>query len=262
MDAANPQNRIRGATAAALLSALLLCGSGAAQAAEIRLLSAASMQTVLKDLIGEFERDSGHKVIVHYSTMGAITDRVTRGEEADLVISSPASIASLVTAGRINAASEVSISRTGVGIVVPSGGLAPVVSDVDGFKRALLGAKAVVYANPAGGGAAGIHIARVIEKLGIAGEVGPKTTLAKGGDVTEVTLGLGEGALGMTQVSEIVGKPGAQFVQVPEELQNYTGFVAGTPAGAKKSQAVDSFIAFLRTPRAIAVMKEKGMRVD
>jgi molybdate transport system substrate-binding protein len=185
-----------------------------------------------------------------------------RGEDADLVISSPSSISSLVTTGKVDAGSEVSISRTGIGIVVPSGMPAPTVSNVDDFKRALLSAKTIVYANPAGGGAAGIHIARVIEKLGLADDVKPRTMLAKGGDVTEVTLQQGAGALGMTQVSEIVGKPGAQLVEVPDELQNYTGFVAGRPAGSKKSEAVDAFIKFLRTPRAVAVMKEKGMRVD
>jgi molybdate transport system substrate-binding protein len=248
--------------AAALLGAGLLCGSSPAWTAEIRLLSAASMQTVFGELIGDFERASGHKVVVHYSTMGAIADRVMRGEDADLVISSPASISSLVTTGKISRGSEVSISKTGVGIVVPSGAPAPVISNVDDFRRALLSAKTIVYANPAGGGAAGIHIARVIEKLGLAGELTPKTKLAKGGDVTEVTLEAGDGALGMTQVSEIVGKPGARLVEVPDELQNYTGFVAGIPAGGTKSAAVEAFIEFLRTPRAIAVMKEKGMRVD
>jgi molybdate transport system substrate-binding protein len=245
----------------ALLASSCLAALSSA-AAEIRVLSAASMQTVLQEIVGDFEQRSGHKVLVRYSTMGAITDRVADGEEADLVISSPASISSLVTTGRINRGSEVAISKTGIGIVVPSGAAAPVISNVDDFKRALLSAKTIVYANPAGGGAAGIHIARVIETLGLAGDLTPKTKLAKGGDVTEVTLDAGTGALGMTQVSEIVGKPGARLVEVPDELQNYTGFVAGIPAGGTKSAAVDAFIEFLRTPRAIAVMKEKGMKVD
>ena len=262
MDEAITPKRNHAGAAVALLGACLLCVSSPASAAEIRLLSAASMQTVFAELIGDFERASGHKVVVHYSTMGAITDRVMRGEDADLVISSPASISSLVTTGKIKSGSEVAISKTGVGIVVPSGAPSPVVANVEDFRRALLSAKIIVYANPAGGGAAGIHIARVIERLGIAGDLQPKTRLAKGGDVTEVTLEAGNGALGMTQVSEIVGKPGARLVEVPEELQNYTGFVAGAPAGGGKSAAVDAFIEFLRTPRAIAVMKEKGMRVD
>jgi molybdate transport system substrate-binding protein len=232
----------------------------AAPAGEIRLLSAASMQTVLKEVIGNFERDSGHKVIIQYSTMGAITARVMSGEQADLVISSPASMSTLAAQGKINPVSQVTFAKTGIGIIVPSGNPKPEISSVEDFKRALLGAKIVVYANPAGGGAAGIHVARVIEKLGIAEQLKPKIKFGAGGDVTEVTLAQGDGAIGLTQVSEIVGKTGAEFVAVPEELQNYTGFTAGIPAGAERSEAVDAFMQFLQSPVAATTMKAKGMQ--
>ena len=113
----------RGAASCVLATTLL--GGGPAGAAEIRLLSAASMQTVLREIIGDFERASGHKVNIRYSTMGAITERILGGEGTDLVISSPASISSLVTQGRISAGSELTIAKTGVGIVVPSGAPMP-----------------------------------------------------------------------------------------------------------------------------------------
>lgn len=248
------------AAASVTLALALLGGANPVRAEEIRLLSAASMQTVFKEIIGNFESTSGHKVIIHYSTMGAISGRIVGGEEADLVISSPASISSLVKEGRIDAGSAVKISKTGVGIVVLSGTPKPRIASTEDFKRALLDAKVIVYADPAGGGAAGIHVARVIEKLGIAEQLKPKTKFGAGGDVTEVTLAQGDGALGITQVSEIVGKPGAQFVPVPDELQNYTGFIAGTRTGAKQSEAVKAFIEFLRSPAAIAVMQAKGMQ--
>ena len=240
----------------------LLAAASQARAEELQLLSAASMQTVFKEIIGDFERGSGYKVSLRYSTMGAITERVKAGERADLVISSPASISALVASGKINPGSEVTIARTGVGIVVPEGGPTLRIETVPDFRRALLEANAVVYANPAGGGAAGVHIARVIEKLGLSEQLKAKTRFGAGGDVTEVTLALGQGALGLTQVSEIVGKPGAQFVPMPDALQNYTGFVAGIPLGAKRSQAAGAFIDFLKTPAAAAVMREKGMQVN
>jgi molybdate transport system substrate-binding protein len=245
-----------------LLFLLLLGLAGTVSAEEIQLLSAASMQTVFKEVLDDFERTTGNKVNVRYSTMGAITGRVVGGERADLVISSPASISNLVAQGKIKSGSEVLIAKTGIGAVVPAGAPKPRVDSAEDFKRALLEAKVVVYANPAGGGAAGIHIARLIEKLGIAAPLKAKTVFGAGGDVAEVTVAQGAGALGLTQVSEIVGKPGMQFVPLPEELQNYTGFVAGIPAGTNPPPAVGAFIAFLRTPAAIAVMKEKGMQVD
>jgi molybdate transport system substrate-binding protein len=232
-------------------------------AAEIRLLSAASIQEVFKEIIGDFERASGHKMVIHYSTMGAITDRVRGGEEADLVISSAQSIATLLSEGKIEAASQIRISKVGVGVVVPTGTAAPAIASVDDLGRALLAAKTIVYADPSGGGAAGIHIARVIQQLGLAEQVKPKLKLGAGGDVTEVTVTQGEGALGMTQVSEIVGKPGAVFVgPFPEKIQNYTVFAAGRPIGAKQREAMTAFLDFLKSPEALATMKAKGMQVD
>ena len=69
----------------------------------------------------------------------------------------------------------------------------------------------------------------------------------------------GPGAIGMTQVSEIIGKPGADFVgPLPEEIQNYTIFAAGIGAGSKKGAAVNAFIKFLKGPSAAAAMKSKG----
>jgi molybdate transport system substrate-binding protein len=248
-------------TIAALVLALAAARVGA-EPPELRLLSAASMQTVFKEVIGDFEQRSGYKVSLRYSTMGAVTDRVLGGEQADLIISSPASIAALAAAGKIERGSEVTIAKTGIGIVVPAGDRAPHIGSIEDLKHALLAARVVVYANPAGGGAAGVHIGRVIEKLGIAEELKARTRFGVGGDVAEVTVAQGSGALGITQVSEIVGKPGMQLVPVPEALQNYTGFVAATPAGAEDSEAVRAFIAFMRTPETIAVMKRKGMRVD
>jgi molybdate transport system substrate-binding protein len=248
----------------AALGMLVLSGSqNPVFAAEIRLLSAASIQEVFKDIIGDFERTSGHQMIIHYSTMGAITDRMRGGEEADLVISSAQSIGILLSEGKIETGSQIRISKVGVGIVVPAGTAVPAVATVEDLGRALLAAKTIVYADPSRGGAAGIHIARVIQQLGIAEQVRPKLKLGGGGDVTEVTVAQGEGTLGMTQVSEIVGKPGAVFVgPFPEKIQNYTVFAAGRPVGAKQREAVMAFLDFLRSPEALASMKAKGMQVD
>ena len=70
-------------------------------------------------------------------------------------------------------------------------------------------------------------------------------------------------ALGLTQISEIVGKLTAEFVgPLPDELQNYTGVTVGIPAGTEPSQAVMDFIAFLKSPVAVAAIRAKGMETE
>src|SRR4051794_5839670 len=247
-------------TAAAML---VLIASQPAHAGELRLLSAASIQQVFREILGDFEQASGHRIILHYATMGAITERIRGGEKADLVISSRQSVATLLNEQRIEAGSQSSISKVGVGVVVPSGSPAPAVGTVEDFGRTLTAATTIVYADPDRGGAAGVHIARIIRQLGLAEQLKPKTVLAAGGDVTEVTLAQGAGAVGMTQISEIVGKPGAIFAgPLPRQLQNYTVFASGRPVGAQHPEIADALLKFLKTPAAIAAMKAKGMQVD
>jgi len=254
--------RSAGVCVAALATATFLGEAQPTRAAELRLLSAAAMQTIFNEIAGDFERTSGHTLTITYRTMGDITKRVLRGEgeTADLVIGSTQSIALLVKEGKIDPNSQITIARVGIGAVVPTGTPKPAIGSVDGFKRALLAARMVIYADPAGGGAAGIHVAHVIEKLGLSEQLKHKTRFGAGGDVTEVTLAQGEGTFGLTQISEIVEKPGAEFVgPLPEELQNYTGVAAGIPAAARTSDAAMAFIAFLKTPAAVDTLQRKGM---
>lgn len=232
-------------------------------AAEIRLLSAAAMQSVFKEITAEFERTSGHKLTIHYGTIGAINQWIVGGEEADYVIGSSLSMPALVQQRKINSASLTPICKTAIGVVVPSGSPRPSVQSVEEFKNALLAAKAVVYADPVRGGAAGIHVASVIEKLGLTEQLKPKIRLAAGGDITEVTLALGTGAIGMTQISEMAGKPGAEVAgPLPEVLQNYTVFVGGMPLSVSQPDAAADLVKFLKGAAAIAVIKAKGMQVD
>jgi molybdate transport system substrate-binding protein len=81
---------------------LLVVGVSPAGATEIRLLSAAAMQSVFKEIAGDFERASGHKLTIAYGTIGAVTQRVLGGESADVIIGSTLSMPVLVREGKID----------------------------------------------------------------------------------------------------------------------------------------------------------------
>jgi molybdate transport system substrate-binding protein len=233
-------------------------------AAEIRLLSAAAMQSVFKDIAGDFERTSGHKLNITFATIGGITQRIQAGESADFIIGSSLNMPALVKDGKIEGSSSLTtICKTGIGLVAPLGDAIPRVTSIEEFKQALLAARVLVYSDPVRGGAAGVHIAKVLQQLGIAEQLKSQITLGAGGDVTEVTIAQGKGALGITQNSEIVGKTTAQYVgPIPRELQNETVFVGGIPAGSTTSDAVTALITFLKSPTALAAIEAKGMQVE
>ena len=205
-------------TARAACVSVVAFFSSASHAQEVRVLSAAAMQSVFKEIRDEFQRTSGYRLVLHYGTIGAVNEWTMGGEETDLIISSSQSMPSLVYQGKIQAGNQTAICQTGIGVVVAAG-IELGVNSVEDLKRALLAARAIVYADPARGGAAGIHVARVIEQLGLTEQLKPRLRLAAGGDITEVTLSLGPTALGITQISEIADKPQARLAGLlPEEI--------------------------------------------
>ena len=62
---------------------VLLGGNSQTRAGEICLLSSAAMQSVFKQIEGDYERTSGHRLIIDCATMSAINQQVLHGETAD-----------------------------------------------------------------------------------------------------------------------------------------------------------------------------------
>jgi molybdate transport system substrate-binding protein len=88
-------------------------------------------------------------------------------------------------------------------VAARAGAPKPDITSVDAFKRSLLAAKSIVYADPAKGGASGVYFARVLDRLGIAEQMKAKTILVPGAQAADV-VAKGEAELGVAQASEIV----------------------------------------------------------
>src|ERR1700752_3080031 len=80
--------------------ALLLVASPAG-AAEGKLLGPVSLRALLPELLPQFEKSSGHKVTVGYATLGAITERLVKGEPVDVAIVSPVQNEDLQKQGKL-----------------------------------------------------------------------------------------------------------------------------------------------------------------
>src|ERR1044072_7426502 len=149
-----------------------------ARAAEMKLLSAVALHPAIDALIPDFEKSSGHKVTVAYGTAGAVADRVQKGEAADIVISSVPMIDRIQAQGKVVAGDRVILAKVGVGAFVRKGAAKPDISSVDAFKHSMLAARSITYPDPGGGGASGIYMASLLERLGIAEEMETKTKVS------------------------------------------------------------------------------------
>lgn len=245
-----------------LSAAILLMAAGAprgAAAAEIKVLTAGAFKQVLLMLLPDFEKQTGHKVIVQNDTVGALAKRIEGGEVFDLAVLTPAAVNDLSTKGKFVAGSRTNLGRVGVGVVVKEGAPKPDISSVDAFKKALLAAKSVAYIDPAAGGSSGIYVAGLLDKLGVASEVKPKAKLIPGGAVAE-HIARGEAELGIHQISEILPVKGVTLVgPLPADIQSYTVYAAGLGAHGKESEAAKALLKTLSGPAAADVLKSKGM---
>jgi molybdate transport system substrate-binding protein len=240
------------------LALLGITGGIAARAAEIKLLCAVALHPAIDALIPDFEKSSGHKVTVAYGTAGAVADRVEKGEAADIVISSVPMIDRLQAQGKLVAGDRVIIAKVGVGAFVRKGAAKPDISSVDAFKRSMLAARSIAYPDPAGGGASGIYVASLLERLGIAAEMKPKTKLSTLATLY-ASVASGEIEIGFNQVSEILAQPTIELAgPLPPAIQNYTQFNPGIVTGSGQTDAARAMVTFLSSPAAQTVLKAKG----
>jgi molybdate transport system substrate-binding protein len=241
-----------------LTSLLTLAPGSSVSAAEITFLCAGALQPAMKEIIPEFQSASGHVVRISYGLIGANTDRIRKGDAADLVIVSPQQWEDLKNEGKLDTTTPTVIARVGIGVFVRKGAIKPDVGSVDAFKRALLEARSIAVnvnpANPVAG-----YAIRLFDRLGIAAELKPKNIVGGGGNALQA-VARGDAEIGFTQVSEVIAEPGVDLVgPLPAEIQNYTVFTAAIPANAKERGAAKALVEFLSSPRSIAILKSKGL---
>src|SRR3989475_5360467 len=208
---------------------LLMLGINA-EAAELKVLSAIGMQSVLEGLGPKFERAAGHKLAISFGASGAAVKRAQGGETADVVIALRQGIDGLVKNGKAAADNVTVLAHSGIVVAVRKGAPKPDISSPDALKRTLLAAKSISYVDPASGGASGIHFAKVLDRLGIANEMKAKTVFPNPKTPAEVgvLVANGEAEIGVHIIVELISVAGIDIVgPLPGDLPNTNLFAAG-----------------------------------
>ena len=148
-----------------------------ADSTEIKVLSAVVMKSRPGRVGGEFERDTGHKIAIAYSPVGAVRDRIQGGEAFNVAILPRPIMHGLETQGKVVPSSIVVLARSAVSVCARAGAPKPDISSVEAFKNTLMASKSIACSDAAKGGASGIHFARMLDRLGMVEEMKPKTKL-------------------------------------------------------------------------------------
>lgn len=254
-----PLLNVSALSGAIIAGAFGLFGSSFANAADIKCLCPIGMKAVLSDALPLFEKSSGHKIALVYDTAGALTQRILKGEAADVTIVSDIQNEELQKNNKIIVGSKVDLARVGVGAFVRSGATKPDISTADSLKRTLLAAKSISYGDPASRGVSGLHMAALVDRLGISGDLKAKTKLYPNSQLALEALAKGEADLVFGLTSDASVQSGVDPVgALPKELQNFTLFSAGVIVGTQQADAARAMISFLSTAGSKAIMKAKG----
>ena len=219
-----------------------------AHAAELQVLSAGAMRSIVTDLGAAFEKETGHTLKFNFATVGVIKAKLAEATPVDVVIMTDEAMRDMARQGAVAEGTWTAIGRTGIGVGVRDGAPKPDIGSPEALKQTLLSTKSLVYVDPAQGGTSGIHFAGVLQKLGIAEAVKPKTTLVPGGYPAEL-VAKGDVELVVHQISEIVPVKGVTLVgPLPKDLQKITVYAAGVTVPSKTKEPAKAFVAYLARP--------------
>jgi molybdate transport system substrate-binding protein len=253
----------RSATAGicALGTAMLVTvlAAGAAVAAEIRVFSSGAPAEVEKVVAAKFTQETGHQVVFTVATPADIQGRLKSGETPDIVVLPAPIIDALEKAGTLRPG-KVDLARVGIGVIVRAGAPRPDISTVAAVRKMLLDARSIVHPDPAGGGLAGVALARMMAEMGIADAVKPKLTymFAINGGATLVAKG--EVEIGLFNISEVQSAKGVTLVgTLPPAMQSYIVFSASIHARSSSFEPAQAFIKALSDPTAREFWKAGGL---
>lgn len=242
--------------AAASFFLMILAQGSIVSAAELKVLSGNGGRAAVRELAYQFERASGHKVVIHFEVNAAVKRKIEAGEPFDVAVVNPPVLDDLIKQGKVVAATRRDIGSAGLGVAVRAGASKPDISTAEAFKRALLNAKSVAFP---GEGASGIYFVRLVDRLGIAEPMKGKLKPMPAEDTVEV-VARGEADMVVVIASRIVDVPGVDLVgPLPAELQTSIGIAAGVSAAAKEPVAAKALIEFFTAPAALPVIKAKGL---
>jgi molybdate transport system substrate-binding protein len=230
-----------------------------AVAQELAVLSAGAVEPGLEAVAEAFRKDTGHEVQIRYAAAPALRKALQEGIGADVLIAPAAVLSDPASAGKLAPEPPVTVGRVGVGVAVREGLPKPDVSSVDAFKRAVLGADKVIYNRAS----TGVYVEELVKRLGIADEIAGKTErFPDGAAVMERLIGGSGNEIGLGAITEIglFARQGLQLAgPLPADVQNTTAYAATVVAGARNGDGARTFLRFLQSDRARALMRARGV---
>jgi molybdate transport system substrate-binding protein len=237
-------------------AAVAILSTTRSEAAELQVLAGGGIAGPLKDIAAGFQSASGHSLVIRYGTTPELIRMMTTGGPFDLVVVPREVFRDAATPALVAGPTE-DVARVGLGVAVRAGAPKPDISTPDALKQALLAAKSIAAIPES---AAGAQMLRAFDRLGIGEAMKARIRVQANPAQIVETVSKGEAELGVFLVN-VLTAPGLDVVgPFPAELRQDIVFTAAVATKAVQADAARAFIAYLKSPAAVAVIRAKGMQ--
>jgi molybdate transport system substrate-binding protein len=216
----------------------------------INILSGGAAQGLVACLLPAFKKRTGCDIVGHFGAVGVMADKLREGVPTDIVILTAPLIAKLADEKLLFRSSLAAIGSVETTIAVRSSDPKVSVGDADAVRAALLASDAI-FVPDTKASTAGIHVAKVLDHLGIGDEVASRLKIYPNGATAMRHLAASDASrpIGCTQATEILNTEGVALSgALPPGCELKTVYTAAIAAHAAKAEAAQTLINLLTSP--------------
>src|ERR1700742_1129706 len=175
----------------------------------LNILSGGAAQGLVGSLKEKFKAKTGLDVGGEFGAVGAVADKLRGGMPTDIIILTAALVAKLAQESLVAASSITDVGLVETALAVRSRDPKVNVTDTDTLRAAFLASDAI-FVPDTKASTAGIHVAKVLEQLGIAGDVAARLQIFPNGATAMRHLAASnfKQPIGCTQSTEIISTEG------------------------------------------------------
>jgi molybdate transport system substrate-binding protein len=226
----------------------------------LKILSGGAAQGLVASLTQDFKARTGLDIEGEFGAVGAMADKLRKGTAADLVVLTAAMIADLARENLVVRASISDIGLVETAIAVRAGDPQVTVNDAAALRGALLAADAI-FVPDTRASTAGIHVAKVLQQLGIANDVAARLQIYPNGATAMRHLAESDAVqpIGCTQSTEIISTKGVVLSgSLPPGCELSTMYTAAVTIQAKAAPQAQSLIDLLIAPDRDKLREQAG----
>ena len=226
----------------------------------LNILSGGAAQGLVASLAPDFKDATGFDITGEFGAVGAMAEKLRQGTPTDIVILTTTIVAKLAEENLVVAASIADIGLVETALAVRANDPQLSLNDAASLRAALLAADAIFVPDIVVS-TAGIHVAAVLQQLGIADKVAARLKIYPNGATAMRHLAASDAVrpIGCTQSTEIISTTGVVLSgSLPPGCELATMYTAAVTTQAAHAKQALGLIGFLTSADQRALRERAG----